>query len=110
MATSYDTAASHGKEPLLPTSSSPRGFGSKTSCVLRPLFSGPEKDRLWLKEQSAGGRKVHVAYSKDNRLIVSSASSTEGVNFTTVAKTPGDVADVLLMTLTFGGQKAKGEK
>lgn len=70
----------------------------------------PEQDRLWLKEQVAGGRKVHVAYSKDQRLIISSASSTEGVNFTAAAKTPGEVADLLLMVLTLAEQKPKRDK
>jgi hypothetical protein len=70
----------------------------------------PEKERLWLKEQIAGGRKVHVAYSKEQRLIVSTASATEGVNFTAVARTPSEVADVLLMVLTFAEQKPIRDK
>ena len=70
----------------------------------------PEKDRLWLKEQNAGGRKVHVAYSKELLLIISTASPTEGVNFHAVAKTPGEVADVLLMVLTLAEQKPKRDK
>ena len=70
----------------------------------------PEKNRLWIKEQKTGGRTVHVAYSKDNRLVVSSASTTEGINFHALAKTPGDIADVLLMVLTVTQQKAKQSK
>ena len=70
----------------------------------------PARDRLWLREQNAGGRKVHVAYSRKHRLIVSTASLTEGVNFAAVAKTPGDVADVLLMVLTLVEQKPRPDK
>ncbi len=60
----------------------------------------PEADRLWLKEQRTGGRTIHAAYTKDLRLIVSSTGAAEGANFSTIAKTPEDVADVLLMVLT----------
>ncbi len=71
----------------------------------------PEKDRQWLKEQTAaGGRKIHVAYSKEQLLIVTTASKTEGVNFTAVAKSPGDVAEVLLMVLTLAEKKPKADK
>ncbi len=34
----------------------------------------------------------------------------EGVNFSAVAKTPADVADVLMMALTLAPQKAKAKK
>jgi hypothetical protein len=60
----------------------------------------PEGKRLWLKEQTVGGRKFYVAYSKDQRLLVSTARAKQGVNFSAVAKTPAEVADVLLMALT----------
>ena len=70
----------------------------------------PEKDRLWLKEQIVGGRKVHVAYSKTNTLVISSASATEGVNFHTIAKDPGEVADALLMVFTLAEKKPKPGK
>jgi len=67
----------------------------------------PEPDRLWLKEQNVAGRHVHVAYTKDRRLMVSSASTKEGVNFTAVAESPGDVADVLLMVLSLAEPQAR---
>lgn len=70
----------------------------------------PEKDRQWLKEQTAGGRKIHVAYSKEQLLIITTASKTEGVNFTAVAKSPGEVAEVLLMVLTLAEKKPKPDK
>lgn len=70
----------------------------------------PENDRLWLKEQIVGGRKVHVTYSKTNSLIISSASATEGVNFHTTAKDPGEIADALLMVFTLSEKKPKPGK
>lgn len=66
--------------------------------------------REWLKEFEAGGRKVSVAYSKDKQITVSTMTDKEGVNFSAIAKTPADVADVLIMALTLGPQKAKAEK
>jgi len=68
----------------------------------------PQKDRLWIKEQTVGGRKVSVAYSKGGQLIISSASAAEGINFSTMAKTSEDVADALLMVLSLS--EKKGEK
>ena len=70
----------------------------------------PEKDRVWFKEQNAGGRKVDATLTKNTGLIVSSVSATEGVNFVAMAKTPGEVADVLLMVLTLAEQKPKADK
>ena len=84
----------------------PRFGGSYVNQALRL----PGADRLWLKEQAVGGRTFHVAYGKDHLLIISSASAKTGVNFHAVAKTPEDVADVLLMVLTLTEQKAKKEK
>jgi hypothetical protein len=65
-------------------------------------------DRLWLKELTVGGRKVHAAYSKTQQLIISSASESDGINFVGTAKTTEDVADALLMVLSLTPQK--GEK
>jgi len=84
----------------------PRFGGSYVNQALQL----PEADRLWLKEQAVGGRKFHIAYGKNNQLIVSTASAKTGVTFHAVAKTPEDVADVLLTVLTLTEQKAKKEK
>lgn len=70
----------------------------------------PEPDRFWLKEQKVAGRQVHVAYTKDHRLMVSSASTKEGVNFMAVTESPGDIADVLLMVLTLAESQASRDK
>lgn len=69
----------------------------------------PEKDRLWLKEQTIKGRKIHVVYGKDQRLTVSTEATKMGANFTATAKTPGDVADVLLMVFSFAERKEQRE-
>ena len=60
-----------------------------------------------MKEQHSAGRHVHVAYTKDHRLYVSSSSPREGINFSAMAETPADIADVLLMVLSLQEQKAK---
>lgn len=85
----------------------PKGGLATGGSFVNQALRVPEKDRVWLKEQDAGGRKIHVAYTKENHLIISSASTKEGVNFHCVAKTSGEVADVLLMVLTFAEQKPK---
>jgi hypothetical protein len=70
----------------------------------------PEANRLWLKQQNVGGRQVHVAYTKDRIVIVSSVSTKEGVNFTAVTESPGDVAEVLLIVLTLTEPQTKRDK
>ncbi|WP_254506603.1 hypothetical protein [Anatilimnocola floriformis] len=60
----------------------------------------------WTKEQTVGGHTFSITYSKDKRLYVSTAGMTHGVNFSAPAETPGDVADVLLITLSLA-EKAK---
>jgi hypothetical protein len=70
----------------------------------------PEQNRLWLKEQTIGGRKFSIAYDKDHRLTISTANDKQGVNFSTVAKSEEELADVLLMVLSFGEAKGKEEE
>jgi len=81
----------------IPKKGAPIVGGSYNNQALQEL---PEGDRLWLKEQTVGGRKFHIAYRKDQRLVISTASENDGVNFSAQAKDPGEVADVLLMVLT----------
>ncbi len=84
----------------------PRFGGSYVNQAL----AVPEKDRLWAKEQEVGGQKFHVTYGKEHQLIVSTATAKMGVSFYVVAKTPEEVADVLLMVLTLAEQKPKKDK
>lgn len=74
-----------------------------------PVFGGsyvnqaqrqPAAERQWLKEQTVGGRTFSIAYTKDQQLLVSSAGTTHGVTFSALAKTPADIADILLIVLT----------
>jgi hypothetical protein len=90
----------------------PEKGGRRTSGhFVNAALSLPEKDRLWLKEQQVGGRKIYAVFSKEYGLMVSSVSATEGVNFTApAAKAPGEIADVLLIALTLAEQKATGNK
>lgn len=59
----------------------------------------PEKDRKWFKQQVVNGQPVNVAYGKDDVLYVAYPQS--GVNFTSKVKTPEEVAEALLMLLTY---------
>ena len=64
----------------------------------------PEKDRRWYREQTVQGEPVHIAYSKADLLVVSFPAS--GLNLTATAKSSEEVADVLLMALTYPKQAA----
>jgi hypothetical protein len=77
--------------------------GSYTNQAIRL----PEGDRQWLKQQIVGRQTFDIAYSKDQRLIISTAAGSQGVNLHAEAKTPEDIADVLLMTLTLAPKKPK---
>jgi hypothetical protein len=68
----------------------------------------PEKDRRWLKQQVVAGEPVDIAYGKNDVLIVSFPKS--GVNFTSTVKTQEELADVLLMVLTYPGEKKPAAK
>ncbi len=69
------------------------------------------KDRLRLyREQVIQGHPVHVAYLKDGTLIVTYPKSIpgKGINFRTKVSGPEQMADVLLMLLTFPRGKPAG--
>jgi hypothetical protein len=81
-----------------------------------PLFGGsyanqairlPEGERQWLKQQIVGEQNFDIAYSKDQRLIISTTAGSQGVNLHAEAKTPKDIADILLMTLTIAPKRPK---
>jgi len=67
----------------------------------------PADGRLWLKELTVGGRQISVAYGKDQRIVVSTHFEKVGINFSATAKTPEEIADVLLMTMTIAEQAKK---
>ena len=58
------------------------------------------KDQVhWYHEQVVNGQPVHLAHRKDNYLIVSYPN--KGVNFSVELKTAADMAEALLMILTY---------
>src|ERR1051325_9596152 len=59
---------------------------------------------LWYKEQVVGGQNVRCALTKDNQLIVTFPDSS--ANFFGKVKSQEDMADALLMTLTYQGGKS----
>lgn len=60
----------------------------------------PDEKRTWYREQTVGGRQIYITYDKDDRLSVSSVSGRQGVNFHSEAKTPEQIVDILLMTMS----------
>lgn len=72
-------------------------FGGSYSDYAQAM---PAEQRQWLKEHKINGRKVTVAYSKEQQLIVSTQFEKVGINFHAPAKSPEEIADVLLMALS----------
>lgn len=61
---------------------------------------GLKKDEiLWSKEQIVDGCSIQLALAKDRMLYVT--FPTEGANFYGKAKSDEEIADMLLMVLTF---------
>jgi hypothetical protein len=78
------------------------GFGGQFSD--RPKRT-PKNQLLWYKEQTVNGQPMHVAHRKDGYLLVSFPK--KGVNFSVKVNTTADVAEVLLMVLTYPNPVAK---
>jgi hypothetical protein len=69
-------------------------------------MKGQEKDLLWYKEQTVHGRKVQVAFGKDRTLYVTFPETH--ANFFGKIKSDAELADMLLMVLTYAPEaKAK---
>lgn len=72
-----------------------------------------QKSQLrWYKEQKVLGQPVHIAYLKNGMLLVSYPESIpgKGINFSTKIQSPTDMADALIMLLTFPKPKPKPAK
>lgn len=69
------------------------------SYINRAQQMPPDK-RLWLRRQTMGHQRFYVAYTKQHRLVISTALKDYGINFTAEANTPGEITDVLLTVLT----------
>lgn len=63
----------------------------------------PENQLRWYKEQMVQGEPMHIAYLKDDSLMVSFPKSIpgKGINFHTKVKTIDEMTDALLMLMTF---------
>ena len=70
----------------------------------RPKLT-PKETLQWYKEQVVQGQEVHLAYGKDNLLQVSYPA--HGVNFSAKVTKPEDLADALLIILSFPKVEAK---
>jgi hypothetical protein len=73
-----------------------------------PAFGGGFSDRpkltrkgdvRWYREQVINGQPVHLAHRKDNILMVSYPK--QGVNFSVTVRSAAEMADALLMILTY---------
>lgn len=66
----------------------------------------PAEQRRWLKERKVGSQQLHLAYSKEDLLVASFPLA--GVNFHVQVKTADEMADALLMLLSFqpGGKSS----
>lgn len=74
----------------------PRFGGSFTNYAA----AHPQDKIAWQKTQKVNGRVLHLAYTKDQRLIVSLEFAKEGINLSASAKTPEEITEILLMVAT----------
>ncbi|HEV2912396.1 MAG TPA: hypothetical protein VGX92_03675 [Pyrinomonadaceae bacterium] len=72
-------------------------IGSLAGDYANPKYFS--KDFLWYKEQFVGGRKVRCALFKSNTLVISFPDSS--ANFMAGVKSQEDIAEMLLMILTY---------
>lgn len=73
----------------------PRFGGSFTD---RPKQT-PKDQARWYDERVVGGQPMHVAYRKDNLLLVSFPQ--KGMNLSATVRTADEMAEVLLMIMTY---------
>ncbi len=95
----------------VPKPGAPR-FGGQFSD--RPKLT-PKDQVRWYLEQTVNGQPVHLAYRKDNVLLVSFPQ--KGMNFSVTVRSADEMAEALLMILTYpdpiagdGRKKASPEK
>ncbi len=75
----------------------PRTGGSFTD---RPKQTPPTQLR-WYAEQTVNGQPVHIAYRRDNILLVSFPKL--GMNMSATIRTPDEMAEAMLIMLSYGG-------
>lgn len=69
----------------------------------RPKLT-PKKQVRWYREQIVGGQPVHLAYRKDNILLVSYPK--KGMNLSVKLHSADEMAEALLMILTYPNKVA----
>ncbi len=83
----------------------------------QPRFGGSFSDRpkmtpkqsvRWYREQMVNGQPVHIAYLKNDSLLASYPQ--KGINFHVQVKTTEELADALLMILTYPKPTEKAPK
>ncbi len=79
----------------IPKPGAPR-FGGQFSDRAKAV---PAAQRLWYKEQIVNGQPVHLAWTKQKRLLASYPKS--GINFSVNVKTMEELADALLIILSY---------
>jgi hypothetical protein len=82
-------------------------FGN-TGCCFAAEASSVAKDQLrWQEEQEINGKHVTLAYTKDQDLIITFTDNkgTYPVNFTAHVRDEHEVADTLLIVLTYEPSK-----
>ncbi|QDU93603.1 hypothetical protein [Lignipirellula cremea] len=82
-----------------------------------PAFGGQFSDRpqrmpkdqlRWYRETTVHGQPVHLAHGKNDALLVS--FPLQGINFSTTVRTPDEMAQALLMILTYPNPVVEDEK
>jgi len=83
----------------------------------QPMIGGGFRDRpklmpkakvRWYREQTVNGRAVHMALTKDNKLLVSFPE--KGMNFHATIRSFEQLADAMLMILTYSQTAPAGAK
>ena len=78
-------------------------FGNTGCCFAAEASSVGEDQLQWRQEQEMNGKHVTLAYTKDQDLIVTFTDNQGSypVNFTAHVRNEHDVAETLLMVLTY---------
>jgi hypothetical protein len=57
----------------------------------------PKESLAWSKSLKSAAKTTTVAYTKEQKLVISVEFAKEGANLSATAKTPEEIAEVLLM-------------
>ena len=68
----------------------------------------PEAQLRWYREQTVNGQPVHLAHRLDDILLISYPK--QGMSFSVQVQTPSEMAEALLMILTYPSRNAAGSQ